>query len=96
VTKTVIDYTKAIPDETPSNFELRLFKAQRDGFDFVEATDEVIDFYTRGELGPSSYFDYKGVRVYKAGTRETTEQYEAITLDEKLHGGKWNFEGSGR
>jgi hypothetical protein len=92
-TKTVIDYSAAVKDETPQLFELRIFKAQRDGLSSVEANPDVIDFYNPDGLGGSEYFIFRNIRVYKEGVKTSVEAQEKLQSQERLHGLPYRFEG---
>jgi hypothetical protein len=97
VTKTVIDFQAAVPEETAQQFELRVFKAQRHGFNYVEANKDILDEYNPEGLGSATYFDYKGMRVYAAGTKLATEEFEKQQNHQRIHGEKgWHFEGQTR
>lgn len=89
----VIDYVTAVQDETPQMFELRVFKAQRDGQTSVEASQDIIDYYNPEGLGGADYFGFRNIRVYKAGTKDAVEAKEKLQSQERLHGLPYRFEG---
>lgn len=67
-----------------SKFESQILRASHGGDEYLEVTQDVFNYYTKGQDTP--YFTYgpKGIKVYKIGTRDKLDALDAMTIDEAI------------
>lgn len=59
------------------------------GIKYVETSPETIDFLLKSDSWRSQgYINYKGVRVYEKGKRQSVEEKESLQSSQILHGDK--------
>jgi len=64
--------------ETTGSLTTKIMDAKMNGFNYVETTPAVFNFYTKGV--ETAYFWYDGVKVYKYGTKEAIDRDEAKNI----------------
>lgn len=77
-----VDDTRMLVNEFESDISL----AQSEGRESIEATEQIINHFNKKGLKGSSYFIYKGIKVYPLGKTEEIESEESIPATEKMHG----------
>lgn len=64
--------------DTVNSLESKIMHAMVNQEYFVETTEEVFNHFMRGQK--TAYFIYKGIRVYKYGTRDDIERDETKSI----------------
>jgi len=58
----------------------------------VEVPRRVIEHYNRGNaiksFDEAGYFIFNNVKVYESGKKDLADQKDAMSMEQKLHGGK--------
>lgn len=72
--------------ELVSDFKDAIEMAKMSGDEWVETTEEVINYFNKGGLKGAPYFIYNGVKVCRNGDLEKVEDYMNRDLYVEAHG----------
>lgn len=67
---------------TPEDFRMAIGRAQMDGLDYVEVTDDLFSYLVKNQKTPYLTYGDPGIKVFKTGTRAQILQEESMNAED--------------